>query len=32
MVKDSLLQGVEAVFISFCGHSGVGLSIGDGLK
>jgi hypothetical protein len=32
IVEDLLLQTVESVFVPFCGYSGVGLSIGDGLK
>jgi hypothetical protein len=32
VVEDSLLQGVEVVFVSFLGHGGVGLSISDGLE
>jgi hypothetical protein len=31
-VEDLLLQGVEAVFVSFLGHGGVGLLISDGLE
>jgi hypothetical protein len=32
IVEDSLLQGMETVFISFRGYGGVGFSVSDGLE
>ena len=31
-MEDSLLQGMETVFISFRGYGGVGFSVSDGLE
>jgi hypothetical protein len=32
VMEDALLQGVEAIFIPLCGHSGVGFLVSDGLE